>query len=83
MTGATPRSDASVREYLAALDAAGEPIEAPCRPTDPAARWTAAPGGPAFLCLLDELSGGCRAGIIVDVEATPALRTQEVDRPRR
>src|SRR5881275_13985 len=40
----------AVREYLAALDAQGEPITTPASisPTDPAARWTAAPGGPAF-----------------------------------
>jgi len=50
----------AVREYLAALeennptsDGAGDPPEPPTAPknvslTDPAARWTAAPGGPAF-----------------------------------
>ena len=39
----------AVREYLAALDAQGEPVTAPASisPTDPAARWTAV-GGPAF-----------------------------------
>src|SRR5690348_4132984 len=39
-----------VREYLEALDAAEEPRAAPknISLTDPAARWTAAPGGPAF-----------------------------------
>jgi transposase len=40
----------AVREYLAALDEQGEPSTPPAAisPTDPAARWTAAPGGPAF-----------------------------------
>src|SRR5437867_1475529 len=40
----------AVREYLAALDTQGEPLTPPASisPTDPAARWTAAPGGPAF-----------------------------------
>jgi transposase len=49
--------------------------------TDPAARWTAAPGGPAFHAYptnyLVDLSGG--RNHIVDVEATPAHRTQEVE----
>lgn len=39
-----------VREYLQALDAAEAPMAPPknISLTDPAARWTAAPGGPAF-----------------------------------
>ncbi len=39
-----------VREYLEALDAAEEPEVPPKNVslTDPEARWTAAPGGPAF-----------------------------------
>ena len=47
--------------------------------TDPAARWTAAPGGPAFYAYSTNYLIDLQAGIIVDVEATPANRTQEVD----
>jgi len=42
-------------------------------PTDPQARWTAAPGGPAFYAYSTNY-----AGIIIDVEATPAHRSLEV-----
>ena len=70
----------AVREYLAALDAQGEPNTPPAAisPTDPAARWTAAPGGPAFYAYSTNYLIDVQAGIIVDVEATPALRTDEV-----
>jgi IS5 family transposase len=81
----------AVREYLAALDANApkeneslQPTKAatpPKRisPTDPAARWTAAPGGPAFYAYSTNYLIDLRAGIIMDVEATPAYRSQEVD----
>jgi transposase len=74
-------STRAVREYLAALDAQGEPDSAPkaVSPTDPAARWTAGPGGPAFYAYSTNYLVDVTAGIIVDVEATPALRTDEVD----
>ena len=42
-------------------------------------RWTAAPGGPAFYAYSTNYLIDLQAGIIVDVEATPAHRTQEVD----
>ena len=74
----------AVREYLAALDEQGEPITPPASisPTDPAARWTAAPGGPAFYAYSTNYLVDVEAGIIVDVEATPALRTDEVNSTR-
>jgi hypothetical protein len=74
----------AVREYLAALDEQGEPETAPASisPTDPAARWTAAPGGPAFYAYSTNYLVDVEAGIIVDVEATPALRTDEVNSTR-
>ena len=83
-------SSRAVREYLDALEASapkrGDPSPAksaapPRRvsPTDPAARWTAAPGGPAFYAYSTNYLIDLRAGIIVDVEATPAYRSQEVD----
>lgn len=74
----------AVREYLAALDEQGEPITSPASisPTDPAARWTAAPGGPAYYAYSTNYLVDVAAGIIVDVEATPALRTDEVNSTR-
>lgn len=81
----------AVREYLAALDASNpEPVDAPAMDdaatppknislTDPSARWTAAPGGPAFYAYSTNYLIDLHAGIIMDVEATPAYRTQEVD----
>jgi Transposase DDE domain len=50
--------------------------------TDPEARWTAAPGGPAFYAYSTNYLVDVDAGIIVDVEATTALRTDEVDSAR-
>src|SRR5664279_2321508 len=69
----------AVREYLAALDAQAEPGTAPASisPTDPAARWTAV-DGPAFYAYATNYLIDVRAGIILDVEATPTLRTAEV-----
>src|SRR6516162_4386836 len=73
----------AVREYLAALDAQGEPgtPAASISPTDPAARWTAS-GGPAFYAYSTNYLVDVRAGIIVDVEATPAWRIAEVNATR-
>jgi DDE family transposase len=50
--------------------------------TDPAARWTAAPGGPAFYAYSTNYLVDLSAGIIVDVEATPAARRDEMDATR-
>ena len=74
-------SGPGVREYLEGLDAAGPSSQPPRRvsPTDPAARWTAAPGGPAFYAYSTNYLVDTEAGIIVDVEATPAHRSQEVE----
>jgi hypothetical protein len=47
--------------------------------TDPAARWTAAPGGPAFYAYGTNYLIDVHAGVIVDVEATAAHRTEEVE----
>jgi len=73
----------AVREYLAALDAQGEPVTVPASisPTDPGARWTAV-DGPAFYAYSTNYLIDVRAGIIVDVEATPTLRTAEVKATR-
>lgn len=74
-------STRAVREYLAALEEnnpAGTPPKV-ISLTDPCARWTAAPGGPAFFAYSTNYLVDVQAGIIVDVEATPAHRTQEVE----
>jgi len=77
------RATRAVREYLAALDEQGEPATAPASisPTDPAARWTAV-DGPAFYAYATNYLIDVQAGIIVDVEATPTLRTAEVNATR-
>jgi len=71
----------AVREYLAALDEA-EPIGATPKylsMTDPAARWTAAPGCPAFYAYSTNYLVDIESGVIVDVEATAAHRTEETE----
>lgn len=86
------RPSRAVREYLAALEASNPTEGADCEGavsqvttpknislTDPAARWTAAPGGPPFYAYSTNYLIDLNAGIIVDVQATPAHRTQEVD----
>lgn len=78
----------AVQEYLSALQEANptpsDDAESAAPPkrislTDPAARYTAAPGGPAFFAYSTNYLIDLQAGIIVDVEATPAHRTQEVE----
>jgi Transposase DDE domain len=74
----------AVREYLEGIDAAGRPerMRKNISITDPAAEWTCAPGGPAFFAYSTNYLVDVRAGVIVDVEATSAHRTQEVDATR-
>ena len=73
-----------VREYLEALDDAEAPRTPPKNVslTDPAAQWTAAPGGPAFYAYSTNYLIDVKAGVILDVEATPAYRTDEVEATR-
>ena len=74
----------AVREYVCALEE-NDPTETTPKSislTDPAARYTAAPGGPAFYGYSANYLVDLDAGIIVDVEATPAHRTEEVDATR-
>ena len=65
------------------VDERGEPVTVPASisPTDPAARWTAM-DGPAFYAYSTNYLIDVQAGIIVDVEATPTLRTAEVKATR-
>jgi transposase len=68
-----------VREYLAALDQAEVEKSTPknISLTDPAAQWSAA-GGPAFYAYSANYLIDIAAGIVVDVEATPAHKIDEI-----
>jgi transposase len=70
-------SSRAVREYLAALDEGAQPSKR-VSTTDPGTQWTAAPGGPAFFAYSTNYLIDVDAGIIVDVEATRALHSEEV-----
>jgi hypothetical protein len=71
----------AVQEYLQALEHDGQVGVAPMNIslTDPAARWTAAPGGPGFYAYSTNYLIDVHAGVIVDVEATAAHRTAETN----
>ena len=74
----------AVREYLAGLD--GETEQAKRHSvslTDPGAVWTAAPGGPAFFGYSTNYLIDVQAGIVLDVEATGAVRDQEVQATKK
>lgn len=78
------RGSRAVREYLEALDDPSEPsTRKSVSLTDPAASWTAAPGGPAFFAYSTNYLVDVKAGIVLDVEATAAHRTQEVDATKK
>jgi transposase len=73
----------AVREYLATLDdaafgAASEVTPKFVSPSDPAAQWTGAMRGPAFFAYADNYLIDVKFGVIVDVEATRAIRQAEV-----
>jgi transposase len=73
----------AVKEYLAVLDnaafgAASEVTPKVIAPADPAARWTAAHRGPAFFAYSTNYLIDVDNAIIVDVEATTAIRQAEV-----
>jgi transposase len=82
----TEQATRAVREYLEGIEqAAGGRLETERKNvslTDPAAEWTCAPGGPAFFAYSTNYLVDVRAGVIVDVEATSAHRTQEVNSTR-
>ncbi len=73
-----------VREYLEALDRSELEKSAPknISLTDPSAQWTAAPGGPAFFAYSTSYLIDVNAGIVMDVEATPAHRIDEIQATR-
>ena len=72
-----------MKEYLATLDdtawgAATEVIPKFVSPSDPAAQWTGAHKGPAFFAYSDNYLIDVKFGVIVDVEASRAIRQAEV-----
>jgi transposase len=73
----------AVREYLATLDdaafgAASDVTPKFVSPSDPAAQWTGAMRGPAFFAYADNYLIDLKFGVIVDVEASRAIRQAEV-----
>jgi transposase len=73
----------AIDEYLAVLDdaafgAATEVTPKFISPADPAARWTGAHGGQAFFAYSTNYLIDVENAIIVDVEATTAIRQAEV-----
>jgi hypothetical protein len=85
LTGGPPdEASRPVREYLAALEETNDPgaMRKHVSLTDPAATWTAAPGGPAFYAYSTNYLIDLKAGIIIDVEATTVNKTAEVQATR-
>src|SRR5882757_10832706 len=80
---AIARMRRSVREYLDTLDeaawgAASETVLKFISRSDPAAQWTGAPKGHAFFAYADNYLIDLKAAVILDVEATRAIRQAEV-----
>src|SRR4026209_1830264 len=80
---AAEEASRAVKEYLATLDdaafgAASEVTPKFVTPSDPAAQWTGAMHGPAFFAYADNYLVDAKFGVIVDVEATRAIRQAEV-----
>ena len=71
----------AVREYLAAIDEDDSQLKSTRKvsPTDPAASYTAAPGGPAFYAYSTNYLIDTDHGIIMDVEPSTANRMQEAE----
>jgi transposase len=77
----------AVRDYLATLDdaafgAASKVTPKFVSPSDPAAQWTGAMRGPAFFAYATNYLVDTENAIIVDVEASRAIRTAEVGAAR-
>ena len=73
----------ATKEYLARLDdaafgAASDVAPKFVSPSDPAAQWTGALRGPAFFAYSDNYLIDVKFGIIMDVEASRAIRQAEV-----
>ena len=77
----------SVKDYLATLDDAAFGAASPITPkfvapSDPAAQWTGAQKSKAIFAYADNYLIDTRHGIIMDVEATRAIRQAEVGASR-
>jgi len=73
----------AAKEYLATLDdaafgAASDVTPKFVSPSDPAAQWTGAMRGPAFFAYADNYLIDVKFGVIMDVEASRAIRQAEV-----
>ena len=80
---APEKASRAVQEYLATLDAtaygaASDVTPKFVSPSDPAAQWTGANRGPAFFAYADNYLIDVKVGIIIDVEASRAIRQAEV-----
>jgi transposase len=78
-----PEANRAVAEYFATLDAAAFGAATPVEPkfispVDPAARWTAAWGGPAVYAYCTNYLIDVKHAVIVDVEPSTAVRQAEV-----
>jgi transposase len=78
----------AVREYLAVLDDAAFGAATPVVPkfishADPASRWTGANGGLAFFAYCTNYLIDLKSAVILDVEATTAVRQAEVTAQQR
>jgi transposase len=81
------RSSRAVKEYLATLDdtawgGASDVVPKFVSPSDPAAQWTGAHKGPAFFAYSNNYLIDVKFGVIVDVEASRAIRQAEVGAAR-
>ena len=77
----------AMREYLATLDDAAFGAASKVTPkfisrSDPAAQWTGAMRGPAFFAYADNYLIDVQCGVILDVEASRAVRQAEVGAAR-
>src|SRR5215475_2356502 len=77
------KASRAVKEYVATLDdaafgAASEVTPKFVSPSDPAAQWTGAMRGPAFFAYANNYLIDVKFGVIVDVEASRAIRQAEV-----
>src|SRR5476649_2920658 len=80
---APEKASRAVKEYLATLDDAAFGAASDTTPkfvslSDPAAQWTGAMRGPAFFAYADNYLIDVKVGIIMDVEASRAIRQAEV-----
>src|SRR5207342_3830727 len=80
---APEKASRAVKEYLATLDdaafgAASDKVPKFISSSDPAAQWTGAMRGPAFFAYSDNYLIDVKFGIIMDVEASRAIRQAEV-----